>query len=447
MSTTRDFTKGKIFEPLFKFALPVLAAMLLQAMYGAVDLLIVGKFGVTADVSAVSIGSQLTHSITTVIIGLSMGTTVLLGQYLGEGKQERAGDVIGGAIILFAIVSLILTISIPLLSPLLADAFFTPPEAYDKTISYIRICMFGAVFIVAYNLLGSVLRGLGDSKTPLLSVGIACVINIIGDYILVAIFHMGSAGAAIATVAAQAISVVICFVIIAKRGFPFPFGGENIYFNKSVIGNTLKLGAPLALQDFLVSVSFCVILAIVNRLGVVASAGIGVGQKIVGFIMLIPTSMSQSLSAFVAQNFGAGKDDRSCRALYYSIGVSLAVSVVVFYVAFFHGDMLASLFANDPEVIAVSGDYLKAYGIDCLLTSFMFCFNGYFNGCGRTKFVMFHGIFSAFCIRIPVSYIMSLQVPVSFFHIGLATPCATIVQCVLCTIYFIVMHRKSKTPR
>lgn len=447
MNKTYDFTSGRIFGPLFRFALPVLAAMLLQVMYGAVDLLVVGKFGITADVSAVATGSQLTHSITTVIIGLSMGTTIMLGQYLGEGRKEQAGDVIGGAIILFAIVGIILTISIPLLAPALATAFHSPAEAFDRTVSYTRICMLGSIFIVAYNLLGSVLRGLGDSKTPLMAVGIACVINIIGDVVLVAGFNMGSAGAAIATVTAQAISVVICGFIIIKRGFPFPFGRKNIYFNKKVILGTLRLGAPLALQNGLVSVSFCVILAIVNSLGVIASAGIGVAQKIVGFIMLIPDSMAQSLSAFVAQNFGAGRDDRSCKALYYSIGVSLAVSICIFFIAFFRGDILASVFTNDPEVMFVAGDYMKAYAIDCLLTSFMFCFNGYFNGCGRTRFVMLHGIFSAFCIRIPVSYFMSKQIPVSFFHIGLATPCATFVQCFLCIWYFRHMHKNlSKNP-
>lgn len=444
MNTVNDFTKGKIFAPLFKFAGPAFLAMLLQAAYGAVDLIIVGKFGLTADVSAVATGSQFTHAMTMLIVGLAMGTTVLLGQYLGEGKKDRAGDVIGGGIVLFAILSVLFTTTIPLLCPSLAKLLNAPSEAFDRTVSYMRICMLGSVFIIAYNLLGSVLRGLGDSKTPLLSVAIACAANIIGDYVLVAILGMGSAGAAIATVGAQAISVIICFVIIAKRGFPFPFGRSNIRFHKDIIKRTLFLGAPLGLQDFLVSGSFLVIMAIINHLGLVASAGFGVAEKIVGFIMLVPSSVSQSLSAFVAQNYGAGRDDRSVKALRYAITVSFIISIGIFFLSFFRGDLLAGFFTNDPAVIGVAADYMKAYAIDCLLTSFMFCFNGYFSGCGHTAFVMAHGIGSAFLIRIPVSYIMSRQVPVNIFHIGLATPCATIIQCFLCFGYFVYIHKKGK---
>ena len=440
---TKDFTKGKIFGPLFTFAGPVFAAMLLQVMYGAVDLIIVGKFGLTADVSAVSTGSQLTSSITNVIVCLAMGTMVLMGQYLGEGRKDECGSVIGGGIALFGVIAVVLTVLIPILAPWLSGVFNAPPEAFERTVSYVRICMYGTVFIVAYNLLGSIMRGMGDSRTPLLSVAIACFLNIVGDYFLVAKCAMGSMGAAIATVAAQAVSVIICILVIRKRGFPFAFSGKDIRLNKDVIISTLRLGAPLALQEFLVCVSFLVILALVNSLGVIVSAGVGVAEKICGFVMLIPSSLAQSLSAFVAQNCGAGRDDRSVKGLRYAQFVSFGISIFVFWLSFFHGDILAHFFANDPEVIRTGAEYLKAYAIDSMLTSFMFCFNGYFNGTGHTKFVMFHGILSAFCIRIPVSFLMSRQVPVSVFHIGLATPCSTFVQCILCTVYFTHIHKKA----
>ena len=439
---TTDFTRGKIFGPLFKFAGPVFLANLLQVMYGAVDLIIVGKFGLTADVSAVSTGSQLTSTITNVLFCLAMGTTVLLGQYLGEGRKEECGRVIGGGIALFGGIAAALTVLIPILAPWLSGVFNAPPEAFDRTVSYVRICMYGTVFIVAYNLLGSIMRGMGDSKTPLLSVAIACVLNIAGDYLLVARCGMGSAGAAIATVVAQAVSVVICLFVIRKRGLPFPFSGKDIRFDKDVISGIMKLGVPLALEEFLVCVSFLVILALVNSLGVIVSAGVGVAEKICGFVMLIPTSLAASICTFTAQNYGAGRDDRSVRGLRYAQGVSFGISLFVFWLSFFHGDLLAHLFANDPDVIREASEYLKAYAIDSMLTSFMFCYNGYFNGIGHTKFVMFQGILSAFCIRIPVSFLMSRQVPVSVFHIGLATPCATFVQCILGTVYFIYIHKK-----
>ena len=439
-----DFTTGKIFGPLFKFAGPVFIAMFLQVMYGAVDLLIVGKFGITADVSAVSTGSLLTTSITRVIVCLSMGITILIGQFLGEGRKEECGSVIGGGIVLFFCIAAALSLLIPFCAPGLARLFNAPAEAFSGTVAYLRICMYGAVFIVAYNVLGSIMRGMGDSRTPLLSVIIACVLNIAGDYLLVAVFGMGSAGAAIATVFAQAVSVAICLLVIAKRKLPFRFTGKDIRFHKEIIASITKLGAPLALQEMLLCISFLVILSIANSIGLIVSAGVGIAEKICGFVMLIPMSLSQALSAFIAQNFGAGKDDRSVKSLRYAQGVSFAISLFMFWMVFFHGEILTGLFANDTDVIHTGAEYLKAYAIDCILAGFMFCFNGYFNGCGRTRFVMVQGTIGSFGVRIPIAYIMSQQIPVNVFHIGLATPAATFIQCILCSGYFILMHRNFK---
>ena len=439
---TTDFTSGKIYGPLIRFMIPVLCAMLLQVMYGAVDLIVVGRFAETADVSAVSTGSQITQSVTSIIIGLAMGTTVLLGQNIGLRKLDEAGNVIGGGIILFGILAAIITVVVPVCAAPLARLMKAPAEAFDQTVAYVRICMLGAVFIVSYNLLCSIFRGIGDSKTPLMAVAIACVFNVTCDILLVSVFHLGSVGVAIATVGAQAVSVVICLLVLRSRQLPFHFSKANIRFHKNIIRKTIVIGAPLALQDFLVSVSFLVMLAIVNNLGVIVSAGVGVAQKISGFVMLIPSSMSQSISVFTAQNFGAANVKRASRGLIYGMVTAFAISVVIFVVAFFRGDLLARLFANDPEVIAAAFEYLKAYAIDALLTSFMFSFNGYFTGTEKTGFVMFHGIFSAFCIRIPMAYLMSKCVPVNLFHVALATPASTLVQCVLCLWYFNRVRRE-----
>ena len=444
MQRNTAFIRGPILSPLLKFALPVLGALILQAMYGAVDVLVVGQFGSAADVSAVSTGSQLMHTITVFITGLSMGTTILLGQSIGAGEHKKTGDIIGAAIWLFGILGAVITILVPLFSSPLCRLMQTPAEAFDRTVQYVSICAGGALFIVAYNVLGSVFRGMGDAKTPLLAVGIACAVNIAGDLLFVAVFNMAAAGAALATVLAQAVSVVLCVLIIRKKGMPFPFGRENLRPRKPLLLRTLKLGSPIALQDLLVSISFLVLLAIINGLGLVASAGMGVAQKLCSFIMLVPSAFSQSLSAFVAQNIGAGETHRARTAMVYGMISSFVLGCVMGYLAFFHGDMLCSIFARDHEVILAGWDYLKAYAIDTLFVAFLFCYIGYFNGCGSTTFVMLQGLIGAFGVRIPVSWIVSRMENVTLFKIGLATPASTIVQIIMCTCFFLWLRKKQK---
>ena len=427
-----DFTTGRIVGPLLMFAGPVLLALFFQAMYGAVDLLIVGKFASSADVSAVSTGSQIMMTVTNLISSFCMGMTILLGQKIGEKKAEEGGRIIGSGILMFLSAGIALMILLPVLAPQLASVMNAPAEAFDLTVTYIRICGAGAVVIISYNLIGGIFRGIGDSNTPLVTVSIACACNIVGDLVLVAVFHMGTAGAATATVAAQMISVAISLVLISKKTLPFEVSRRILKWDHSIVGRVLRLGTPIALQDLLVGISFLVILSIVNSIGLTESAGVGVAEKVCAFIMLVPAAFMQSMSAFVAQNRGAGKPGRAMKGFRSAVGISFAFGVSMFYASFFHGDLLSGVFSNDPAVIAASADYLKAYAIDCLLTCFLFCFIGFFNGMGSTGFVMLQGIIGAFAVRVPVSFLMSRWEPVSLFHIGLATPCSTVVQIAMC---------------
>ncbi len=427
-----DFTTGKIVKPLLIFAGPVLFALFLQAMYGAVDLLIVGKFASSADVSAVSTGSQIMMTITNLISSLCMGMTIFLGQKIGEKKADEGGRIIGSGLLMFLSAGLVLTVLLPVFAPQLADVMHAPEEAYDLTTKYIRICGGGAVVIIAYNLIGGIFRGIGDSNTPLVTVMIACVCNIALDLLFVAGLHLGTVGAAGATVAAQLISVVISVILISKKSLPFTFDRHVIRWDGRIIRTILGLGTPIALQDLLVGISFLVILAIVNAIGLTESAGVGVSEKVCAFIMLVPAAFMQSMSAFVAQNRGAGRIDRALKGFRSAVGISFCFGVVMFFLAFFHGDLLSSVFSNDTAVILASADYLKAYAIDCLLTCFLFCFIGFFNGMGYTSFVMVQGIIGAFAVRVPVSFLMSRREPVSLFYIGLATPCSTVLQILLC---------------
>lgn len=446
MIREQNFSKGPIFGPLVRFALPILLALFLQTMYGAVDMMVVGQFATAADVSAVSTASWLMQLVTAFVVGIAVGTTVLLGRRLGEGNAAESGKIVGASIALFAILGITLTVLMELLAVPLVRIMQTPPEAVDAALDYMRICSAGTVFIVAYNVLGSVFRGIGNSRIPLMAVAFACVFNIAGDYLLVGVFHMAAAGAAIATVAAQALSVLFSFLIIRRQKLPFSFEKSDVKADPTRMGAVLRLGFPIALQDVLVSISFLAITAIVNTLGVTVSAGVGVAEKLCGFIMLVPSAFSQAMSSFVAQNMGAGEPQRARRGLVYGIAASLAVGIVMAYFTFFHGDLLAGLFVSgkDPAVIAAAAEYLKAYAIDCLFVSFLFCLIGYFNGCGKTAFVMVQGIVGAFGVRVPVSFLMSKRVPVSLFHIGLATPCSSVVQILLCGAYFLLLARAAK---
>lgn len=439
-----DFTSDAILPKLIRFMLPVLFAMFLQATYGAVDLLVVGKFCTNADVSGVSTGSQIVMTLTNLLVSFSMGITVAVGQKIGEKRPDEAAGMIGTGLCVFAILGALFTVIGVLGARPLAALMQAPKEAFDVTVGYIRICSSGFLVIVAYNLLGSIFRGLGDSRTPLIAVGIACVCNVLGDLLFVAVLKLGASGAALATVLAQMISVLISLLIIRKTPMPFAFHRSHIRLDRKNAAALFRIGSPIALQDFLVGASFLVVLAIVNSLGVVASAGVGVAEKVCAFIMLVPAAFMQSMSAFVAQNYGAGLIDRAKQALKVGVAVSFAFGVLMFALTFFRGDLLARIFSNDSAAVMNAWDYLKAYAIDCLLTCFLFCFIGYFNGIQKTTFVMVQGVCGAFLIRIPVAFLMQHYGNGSLFLIGLATPCSTIVQILMC---FIVYARANRTQR
>ena len=444
MRKNRSFTEGPILSTLLRFAVPVLGAMILQAMYGAVDLLVVGHFADAAAVSAVSTGSQLMHTLTTVIIGLAMGVTVLVGRSIGEGRPEKAGEIIGSSIWLFGALGAVMSLLVAFLARPLTALMHAPEKAFEQTVRYVAICGAGTLFITAYNVLGSVFRGVGDSKTPLIVVAIACVCNILGDLLFVAVIPMAAAGAALATVLAQGISVALCILLLRKKQLPFPFSRRCLKPRSSHILQTMKVGAPIALQDLLVSLSFLVLMVIINSIGLTASAGMGVAEKLCAFIMLVPSAFSSSLSAFVAQNIGANQPVRARRAMLCGMLASLSVALIISWLSFFHGEMLASIFSRDGEVNLAAADYLKGYAIDVLLTSFLFCFIGYFNGCGNTTFVMLQGLIGAFGVRIPVSWAMSRIQPPSLFRISLATPASTLVQILLFTAFLWWTVRKEK---
>lgn len=443
MVEKNDFTQGNIVSKLLKFMIPILGALILQAMYGAVDILIVGWFGTTAGISGVSTGSSIVNLVTFTITGLSMGVTVLMGQYLGEKKEDLVGKVVGGAIFLFFIIAVFLAALMLLFARPLAILMQAPEEALDLTVLYVRICGGGIFFIIAYNVISSISRGLGDSKMPLLFVGIACVVNILGDLLFIAVFHWNVAGAALATVMAQAVSVILSIIIIRRKNPPFTMKWEYIRFN-SEIGNFVRVGTPIAFQEILTQLSFLALCAFINSLGLDASSGYGVANKIVNFIMLVPGSLMQSMASFVAQNVGAGQEQRAKRAAFTGMLIGGSVGILISLLSFFRGDLLAMVFSNDTAVIARAAEYLRGFAPEAVVTAILFSFVGYFNGHQKTLFVMLQGLAQTFIVRLPMSYFMSIQPDASLTMIGLAAPCATVFGIVINLAYFVILNRKSE---
>ena len=435
-----DFTQGNILKKLVAFMMPILGALILQAAYGAVDLLVVGRFGSTSGLSAVSTGSQVLNLVTFVVIQFAMGITVLIARYLGEKRPERIGAVIGGGAVVFTMMSVALFIAMVGFARPISVLMQAPAEAVDLTASYVRICGAGIFFIVAYNLLSAIFRGLGDSKSPLLFVLVACIVNIIGDLVLVAGLHMDAAGAAIATVTAQALSVVFAVMLLLKKDLPFAITKKDFRLNPQC-RKFLKIGLPLALQEFLTQISFLALCAFVNRLGLEASSGYGVACKIVNFAMLVPSSLMQSMASFVSQNIGAGKKKRAKQSMFTGIGVGLAVGWVVFVLVLFKGDVLCSVFSTDAAVIQNGFAYLKGFAPETLVTAILFSMVGYFNGNNKTVWVMTQGLIQTLLVRLPLAYFMSIQPNASLTKIGLAAPVATTVGIFLNIGFFIYLNR------
>ena len=441
-----DFTQGSILKKLVTFMMPVLGALILQAAYGAVDLLVVGRFGSTSGLSAVSTGSQVLNLVTFVVIQTAMGITVLIARYLGEKKPEQIGSVIGGSAIVFTIISVVLFVVMVGFARPISILMQAPTEAVDLTTTYVRICGAGIFFIVAYNLLSAIFRGLGDSKSPLLFVLVACIINIFGDLALVAGLHMDAVGAAIATVAAQACSVVFAVILLMKKQLPFEITKKDFRLNIQC-QRFLEIGLPLALQEFLTQISFLALCAFVNRLGLEASSGYGVACKIVNFAMLVPSALMQSMASFVSQNVGAGKLKRARQSMLTGIGVGLVVGCFVFALVMLKGDVLTGFFSTDEAVIQNGFAYLKGFAPETIVTAVLFSMIGYFNGNNKTVWVMTQGLIQTLLIRLPFAYIMSIQPNASLTMIGLAAPVSTMVGIILNVGFFTWISNRKHLPR
>lgn len=448
----KNLTTGSIFKNVIIFSLPYLLSYLLQTLYGMADLYIVGQFDSVASTTAVSIVSQVMHMLTVMIVGLSMGATVFIGQSIGGNDKSKAALGIGNTITLFTSVSVGLTVLLIVLVKPITYVMATPEDAVSGTIKYLTICFIGIPFITAYNVISAIFRGMGDSKSPMYFIAIACAANIGLDFLFMGAFSMGPSGAALGTTISQAISVIVSLVVILKRKTWIKLMKTSFKPDRPVTGQILKIGVPVALQDGLIQVAFIVITIIANKRGLNDSAAVGIVEKIMSFLFLVPSSMLSTVSALGAQNIGAKKPERAIATLRYAVMLAVGFGIVVSIVIQFVAEPLVSLFTdasdiNGAEVVRLGGQYLRGYVWDCIFAGVHFCFSGYFCAIGKSLLSFVHNIVAILLVRIPGVYMMSQMYPNTLLPMGLATASGSIVSVVICVVSFLIISRQTKTTK
>ena len=447
MAGQTRLTQGNAFWTLVRFSLPFLLSNILQACYGASDLFMVGRFSDSVGVSAVATGGQIMQTITGLSIGLTSGGTVLIGQYYGARRSRDVAHAIKTGVLVFGALSLLMSGgTIALLDPI-CRWMRVPREAVRTTKEYLFICACGILFIVGYNVISGVLRGLGDSRTPLILIAVACVINVSTDLLFVGVMRLGAPGAAVSTVIAQAASLLLAALYLLLRGFFSRYRRHEPCFKLYAAKGILMAGLPIALQEGLVNVSFLIITAIINGMGLVASASVGITEKLIAFSMLPTTAFAAALSSMTAQHKGAGLMERARRCLNMAVGLSLFFGLCCFAAAQLNAPGLIGLFTKDPAVVESGAWYLRSYSPDCVLVCFVFCMNAFFSGGGRPVFPLIHSLAATFLVRVPLSYLFSHGAHPSMFKIGFAAPAATLCSLVLCEWYLSRRFPSGAKPR
>ena len=438
-----DLTQGSIFGNLSRFSLPYMLSYFLQNLYGLADLFVIGQYCDVASTTAVSNGAQIMHMFTVIIIGLAMGTTVRIARAVGAGDKEIASRTIGNTFTLSALTAIAATFILLLANRSIVSMIDTPPEAVKGTIDYLRICFIGIPFIIAYNIIASIFRGLGDSKSPMYFVIVACVANIALDYIFIGHFGLGPSGAALGTTLSQMISVIIAAIVIRKKSL-LNISGQDLRPERRTMGGILKIGVPVALQDGFIQIAFIAITAIANGRGLNDAAAVGIVEKFIGLLFIVPSAMLATVSAIAAQNIGAKKPERARKTMEYAIAISVGFGTVAAVTLQFIPEYAVRIFTSDSTVITLGGQYLKGYVWDCIFAGIHFCFSGFFTACGYSVISFCHNFLSIVCARIPLSYLTSVKFPDTLFPMGLASPAGSLLSVIICITVYIVMRRKGK---
>lgn len=440
----RNLTKGSVFKNIVLFSLPYLLSYFLQTLYGMADLFIVGQFEGVESITAVSVGSQVMHMLTVMIVGLAMGSTVMIGKFIGADKKEEASAAVGNTVVLFMGVAAVLTIGLLMLVHPVVRVMSTPQEAVSDTVRYLTICFMGIPFITAYNIISSIFRGMGDSKSPMYFIGIACGVNIFLDYLFIGGMSLGASGAALGTVFSQTISVLTALLVIRRKKTGISIKKYHLKPCSAVMGQILKIGIPVAIQDGFIQIAFIVITIIANKRGLNDAAAVGIVEKLIGIVFLVPSTMLSAVSAISAQNIGAGKQERAVRTLKYAVMIAAGFGFTVAVITQFVSVPVVKIFTEDAAVAVMGGQYLRSYIWDCMLAGVHFCFSGYFCACGKSGISFIHNSLSIILARIPGAYLTSLYFPNNLYPMGLAAPAGSILSDVICVIAFVHLDKKRK---
>ena len=432
----RDLTSGSVWKNIVYFSLPYLLSYFLQTLYGLADLFIVGQFDGVASTTAVSIGSQVMHMLTVMIVGLAMGTTVNIGRAVGARDSQKASKVVGNTTVLFVGVSVVLAVVLLVLVQPIVRVMSTPAEAVEGTVWYLTICFIGIPFITAYNVIASIFRGLGDSKSPMYFIAVACVANIALDYLFIGALHMGPAGAALGTTLSQTISVAVSLLVILKKKTGISVKRADFRLERVTMGQVLKIGVPIAAQDGFIQVAFIIITIIANRRGLSVAAAVGIVEKIISFLFLVPSSMLSTVSALGAQNMGAGKYERADQILRYAMGIAVGFGLIVSLLIQIIAGPVVGLFTTDVTVILLGAQYIRGYIWDCIFAGVHFSFSGYFCAYGKSEISFVHNLIAILCVRIPGVYLTSKIFPDTLFPMGLATATGSLLSVIICMIAF-----------
>lgn len=432
----RDLTSGSVWKNIVYFSLPYLLSYFLQTLYGLADLFIVGQFDGVASTTAVSIGSQVMHMLTVMIVGLAMGTTVNIGRAVGARDSQKASKVVGNTTVLFVGVSVVLAVVLLVLVQPIVRVMSTPAEAVEGTARYLTICFIGIPFITAYNVIASIFRGLGDSKSPMYFIAVACVANIALDYLFIGALHMGPAGAALGTTLSQTISVAVSLLVILKKKTGISVKRADFRPERVTMGQVLKIGVPIAAQDGFIQVAFIIITIIANRRGLSVAAAVGIVEKIISFLFLVPSSMLSTVSALGAQNMGAGKYECADQILRYAMGIAVGFGLIVSLLIQIIAGPVVGLFTTDATVILLGAQYIRGYIWDCIFAGVHFSFSGYFCAYGKSEISFVHNLIAILCVRIPGVYLTSKIFPDTLFPMGLATATGSLLSVIICMIAF-----------
>ncbi len=446
----KNLTTGSVFKNILIFSLPYLLSYFLQTLYGMADLFIIGQFEGVASTTAVSIGSQVMHMLTVMIVGLAMGSTVSIGQAVGAGDREKAASGIGNTVTLFMCLSVVLTVALLIFVRPVVTIMSTPEAAVSGTIEYLTICFIGIPFITAYNIISSIFRGLGDSKSPMCFIAVACVANIALDYLFMGALHLGPSGAALGTTLSQAVSVIIALVVIRRHSGALAVKKSDFQPARPVMAKLLRIGVPIAMQDGLIQIAFIIITVIANRRGLNDAAAVGIVEKIISFLFLVPSSMLSTVSALGAQNIGAGKPERARLTLRYAAFIAICFGACMVILMQFAAEPVVSLFTDSAqsdgaEVIRLGGQYMRGYVWDCIFAGVHFSFSGYFCACGRSGLSFLHNISAILLVRVPGVYLTSLFFPDSLFPMGLATSMGSLLSVIICVIAYTVILSGKKS--